>query len=59
MSYTDYVHVCNTFLASNNKNISKVKETQDKESCDLLLRNMGKNSNICQDPYKVIFYFSS
>ena len=48
-----------TFLASNNKNISKVRETQNKELCDLLLRNMGKDSNICQDPYKVIFYFSS
>ena len=27
MSYIDYVHICNPFLVSNNKNISKVKET--------------------------------
>ena len=59
MSYIDYVHVCNTFLVSNNKNISKVKETQDKKLCNLLLKNMGKNSDTCQDPDKVIFNFSS
>ena len=59
MSYIDYVHVCNTFLVSNNKNISKVKETQDKKLCNLLLRNMGNNSDTCQDPDKVIFNFSS
>ena len=59
MSYIDYVHVCNTFLVSNNKNISKVKETQDKKLCNLLLRNMGNNSETCQDPDKVIFNFSS
>ena len=28
MGYMDYVHVCNTFLVSNNKFISKVKETR-------------------------------
>ena len=59
MSYIDYVHVCNTFLVSNNKNISKVKKTQDKKLCNLLLRNMGNNSDTCQDPDKVIFNFSS
>ena len=59
MSYIDYVHVCNTFLVSNNKNISKVKETQDKKLCNLLLRNMWNNSDTCQDPDKVIFNFSS
>ena len=59
MNYIDYVHVCNTFLVSNNKNISKVKETQDKKLCNLLLKNIGKNSDTCQDPDKVIFNFSS
>ena len=59
MSYMDYVHVCNTFLVSNNKNICKVKETQDKKLCNLLLRNMGNNSDTCQDLDKVIFNFSS
>ena len=59
MSYIDYVHVCNTFLVSNNKNISKVKETQDKELCNLLLKNIGKNSDTYQDPDEVIFDFSS
>ena len=55
----DYVHVCNTFLISNNRNISKVKETQDKKLCNLLLKNMGKNSDTCQDPDRVTFSFSS
>ena len=59
MSYIDYIHVCSTFLLSNNKNISKVKETQDKKLCNLVLRNMGNNSDTCQDPDKVIFNFSS
>ena len=31
MRHIDYVHVCNMFSVSNNKNISKVKETQDKK----------------------------
>ena len=57
MSYIDYVHVCNKFLVSNSKNIFKVKETQDKKLCNLLLRNMGNNSDTCQDPDKVIFNF--
>ena len=59
MSYIDYVHVRNTFLVSNNKNISKVKETQDKKLCNLLLKNVCKNSDTCQDTDKVIFNFSS
>ena len=59
MSYIDCVHVCNTLLVSNNKNISKVKETQDKKLCNLLLKNMGNNSDTCQDSDKIIFNFSS
>ena len=59
MSYIDYVHVCNTFLVSNNKNISKVKETQYKKLWNLLIKDIGKNSDTCQDPHKVIFNFSS
>ena len=59
LTSVDYVHVCNTFLVSNNKNIFKVKETQDKKLCNLLLRNMGNNCDTCQDPDKVIFNFSS
>ena len=59
MSYIDCVHVCNTFLVSNNKNIFKVKETQDEKLCNLLLKNMGNNSDTCQDSDKNIFDFSS
>ena len=59
MSCIDYFHVCNTFLVSNNKNISKVKETQYKKLCNLLLRNMGNVSDACQDPDIVIFNFSN
>ena len=59
MTDIDYVHVCNMFLVSNNKNISKVKETQDKNLWNLLLKNIGKNSDTCQNLDKVIFNFSS
>ena len=59
MSYIDCVHICNTFLVSKNKNISKFKETQDKKLCNLVLRNKGNNSDTCQDLHKVIFNFSS
>ena len=59
MSCIDYIYICNTFLVSNHKNILKVKETQDKKLCNLVLRNMGNNSDTCQDPDKVIFNFSS
>ena len=59
ISYIDYVHVCNMFLVSNNKNISKVKETEDKKLCNLMLKSMGINYDTCQDPDKVIFNFSS
>ena len=45
MRHIDYVHVCNMVLVSNNKNISKVKGTQDTKLCNLLLRNMDNNSN--------------
>ena len=57
MGYIDYV--CNTFLVSNNKNNSKVKETQDKKLYNLFLKNMGKSSETCQDPRKVIISLSS
>ena len=43
--YIDHIYVCDTFLISNNKNISKIKETQDKKLCNLLLINVSKNSN--------------
>ena len=46
-------------MVSNNKNISKLKETQDKKLCNLVLRNTGNNSDTCQDPDKVTFSFSS
>ena len=59
ISFIDYVHVCNTLFVSNNKNISKVKETQEKKLCSLVLRNMGDNPDTCQDPDKVIFNFSN
>ena len=57
ISYIDYVHVCNMFLVSNNKNISKVQETEDKKLCNVLLKSMGINSDTCQDLDKVILNF--
>ena len=59
MSCIYYVYICNTFLVTNKKNISKVKKTQDKKLCNLLLGSMGENSDTCQGPDKVIFHFSS
>ena len=46
MNNKDYVHVCSMFLVSNNKNISLVKEKQDKKLCNLLLRNVSSDSDI-------------
>ena len=57
ISYIDYVYVCNMVLVSNNKNISEVKETEDKKLCKVLLKSMGINSDTCQDPDKVILNF--
>ena len=59
MNYIDYIHVYIMLLVSNKRNISKVKETQDKKLCNLLLSNMGKKSDICQDLDNVIINFSS
>ena len=57
ISYINYVYVCNMVLVSNNKNISEVKETEDKKLCKVLLKSMGINSDTCQDPDKVILNF--
>ena len=38
MNYIDYIHVCTIFLVSNDKNISKIKNTQSKKLCNLLLK---------------------
>ena len=53
MNYIGYVHICNKFLVSSNKIFSKVKETQDKKLCNLLL----KNSETCQDLGKFYLIF--
>ena len=57
MNYIDYVHVCTTFLVSNDKNISKVKNTQSKKLCKLPLNNIGNIFKTTHDPDKVIFNF--
>ena len=59
MNHIDYIHVYIMLLVSDKRNISKVKETQGKKLCNLLLSNMGKNSDICQDLDNVIINFSS
>ena len=53
MNYIGYVHICNKFLVSSKKIFSKVKETQDKKLCNLLL----KNSETCQDLGKFYLIF--
>ena len=37
IGYIDYVHVCNTFLVCNNKNISQVKEKKKKNYATFFL----------------------
>ena len=59
INYIDYVHLCTIFLVSNDKNISKVKNTQSKKLCNLLLDNTGHISKTTRDPDKVIFNFSN
>ena len=51
MNYIDYIHVSKAFMVFNN--ISKVNEIQGKELYNLLRRNMGKNSDKCQNLDKV------
>ena len=46
-------------LVSNDKNISKAKNTQSKKLCNLLLNNIGNMSKTAHDHGKVIFNFSS
>ena len=43
INYIDYIHVC------------KVKNTQSKKLCNLLLNNIGNISKTSLDPDKVIF----
>ena len=38
---------------------TSLKLKKQKKLCNLLLKNIGKNSDTCQDPDKVIFNFSS
>ena len=59
MNYINYDHVCTIFLVSNDKNISKVKNTQSKKVCNLLLNNIGNISKTTHAPDKVIFNFSN
>ena len=59
MNHIDYIHVYIMLLVSDKRNISKVKETQGKKLCNLLLSNMGKNSDICQNLDNVTINFSS
>ena len=61
MSYIHYVQLCSTFwfLITKTflmlKNISNVKESQKKKLFNLVLKNMGNNSNKWQDLDTVIF----
>ena len=45
MSQIDYVHVYHTSLISNNKTISKIKETQSKKLWNLPQRNSYESAH--------------
>ena len=55
----NYSHVCTKLLVSNDKIISKAKNTQSKKLCNLLLNNTGNISKRAHDRGKVIFDFLS
>ena len=61
MSYIHYAQLCSTFwfLIAKTfimlKNISNVKKPQEKKLCNLVLKNMGNNSNKWQYLDTVIF----
>ena len=56
LNFIDFIHITTVFLASNNKNISKIRKVQNKNLCS---DNSYFESVPSHDPDKVLFNFSS
>ena len=55
MSILDFAHISSKFLLKNNKNLNKIRLTQEKKLFNLGLRTATETN----DPTKVIFNFSN
>ena len=59
MNFTDFIHITTVFLASNNRNISKIRKVHCKKRGNLSSNNSYFESVTSHDPEKVLFNFSS
>ena len=59
MNFIDFVHITTIFLASNNRNISKIRKVHCKKLGNLSSNNSYFESVTSNDPEKVLFNFSS
>ena len=59
LNFIDFIHITTSFLASNNKNISKNWKVQNKKLDNLCSNNSYFESVASHDPDKVLFGFSS
>ena len=59
MNFIDFVHITTVFLASNNRNILKIRKVHCKKLNNLSSNNSYFESVTSHDPEKVLFNFSS
>ena len=59
MNFKDFIYITTVFLASNNRNISKIRKVHCKELSNLSSNNSYFESVTSYDPEKVFFNFSS
>ena len=59
MNFIDFVHITTVFLASNNRNISKIRKVHCKKLGNLSCNNSYFESVTLHDPENVLFNFSS
>ena len=59
MNFIDFVHITTVFLASNYRNISKIRKVHCKKTWQLSSNNSYFESVTSHDPEKVLFNFSS
>ena len=59
LNFIDFIHITTVFLASNDRNISKIRKVQVKKLGSLCSDNNYFKSVTSHDPEKVLFNFSS
>ena len=59
MNFIDFIHITTVFLASNNRNISKIRKVHCNKLSNLSSNNSYFESMTSHDPEKVLFNFSS